>query len=652
MNVLVVDNTPLFHTMLSEVFSNTDIIPIFCNNFAHCFEQLQSQSIDFICLSMHLEDTDGISAAKQIRRETSHKHTPIILFTSNESNDVYAKALSSGVTEVFHKKDTPQLVNFIHRFTIRQQSIQGRILLVEDTLSHRKLVTQMFTRRGLQVDAYDNAEDAWQAYLTNDYDLIVTDIVLEGSMTGMAFTNRIRRLDDEKGDIPILALTAFDDISRRIDLFYLGVSDYVIKPVIEEELLARIHNLLEVQHYHRYMRNQNQLLEQKVKDRTIALNRAQKMEALGQLTGGVVHDFNNVLGIISGYCELLQLKLENQPLLMNFLHQIENATQRGQDMTGKLLAFSRQREGNAKTVCLNDLIVNQRAILEKSFTAKIELNVKLDDALWLCSVDTAEFEDMLLNMLINAGHAMADTGELTIQTLNIVLDNDTANSLNLPTGPFVQLVVSDTGHGIPEEALSKIFDPFFSTKGEQGTGLGLSQVYGFIQRSKGAIQVESTIDVGTQFTLYFPKTEGQIDITSERSQNTRVGDFQGHETILVVDDDAGIRTLVDEILSGHGYQVIQAEDVNQAMAKLQENPDIRLVLSDVVMPKIDGTQLADHILTAYPLMKIQLMSGFDETSKLQSPQHFLLKTLLHKPFKKHELLSCIHRLLNQSHLND
>jgi len=244
MNILIVDNSILFHKMLEEVFAGPDMIPILCETAKQGLERIESTPFDFICLAMHLEDNDGISLAKEIRRSDQHKHTPIILFTSDSSRELYTDALAAGVTEVFHKKDLNQLSTFIHRFTIQQQPLSGRVLYIEDTLSQQQFITKVFTERGLSVDAFDNAEEAWDAYLQKDYDIIVTDIVLKGGMSGMAFTNRIRRIDGIKGDIPILAITGFDDISRRIELFYIGVSDYVIKPLIEEELIARIRNLI------------------------------------------------------------------------------------------------------------------------------------------------------------------------------------------------------------------------------------------------------------------------------------------------------------------------------------------------------------------------------------------------------------------------
>ena len=245
MNVLVVDSVSLFHSILRETFKNTSINLVLCEGVDQGIKQLEQQEIDFICVSMHLTDGNGIDFARRVRENSKYHHAPIILFTSDEVDTLHKQALSSGITEVFHKQDVQQLVNFINRFTLQQQPFSARVLYVEDVFSQQKLVTKMFESYGMVVDAFESGEDAWEAYLLNDYDLVVTDVVLDGTMTGMALTNQIRRLDDVKGDVPILAITGFDDIPRRIDLFYLGVSDYVIKPVIEEELLARVRNLVQ-----------------------------------------------------------------------------------------------------------------------------------------------------------------------------------------------------------------------------------------------------------------------------------------------------------------------------------------------------------------------------------------------------------------------
>ncbi len=193
---------------------------------------------------MYLPDTDGIVLCQKIRALQAYQYTPIILFTSETNPESLKKAMSAGITEIFDKQNIQQLVTYIKRFTTQHQSIQAQILYIEDSISQRAATTALFESFGLTVTAFSNAEEAWDNFLKHDYDLVVTDIVLEGTMNGIALVNHIRRLEGQKGDTPILAVTGFDDISRRIELFNLGVNDYIIKPIIQQEIMARIKNLI------------------------------------------------------------------------------------------------------------------------------------------------------------------------------------------------------------------------------------------------------------------------------------------------------------------------------------------------------------------------------------------------------------------------
>lgn len=244
MKVLIVDNVKLMQVIISNLFEDSNLEPVMEENGANAMCVLQQQDIDVICISMYLSDTDGVSLCKEIRQLEKYRYIPIILFTSEESPEILKKAMSSGVTEIFNKQDVHELVSYIKRFTCQHQKIDAHILYVEDMLSQRAVTTAMFEEYGITVDDCASGEEAWVKIQSHDYDLIVTDIVLEGAMSGIGLVNLIRRLEGNKGDVPILAITGFDDISRRIELFYLGVNDYVIKPVIQQEIIARVKNLI------------------------------------------------------------------------------------------------------------------------------------------------------------------------------------------------------------------------------------------------------------------------------------------------------------------------------------------------------------------------------------------------------------------------
>lgn len=381
------------------------------------------------------------------------------------------------------------------------------------------------------------------------------------------------------------------------------------------------------------------------------LRRSQKMDALGKLTGGIAHDYNNMLGVIIGYAELLKGMLSEQPKLAKYANEIYHAGERGTKLTQKLLSFSRQKPSDASMVNINTLLQHEKNMLEKVLTVRIKLTLKLSEDLWPVWLDTGDLEDAIVNMSINAMHAIDGNGELIIQTSNEFIDDSDVKSLKIKAGNYVKLSITDTGCGMSKETREKIFEPFFSTKGEKGTGLGLSQVYGFVERSNGMIKVYSELDHGTQFSLYFPQYhESDSDVTITPETDVSSTKLSGKETILIVDDEAGLINLTSEILSKKGYQVICAESGKQALDML-ENESIDLLLSDIIMPEMDGYELAAIVQKKYPSTKIQLASGFSDDRKQKVFDDSLQKNLLQKPYHSQTLLKRIRQLLDNEEIN-
>jgi len=315
-------------------------------------------------------------------------------------------------------------------------------------------------------------------------------------------------------------------------------------------------------------------------------------------------------------------------------------------MTEKLLAFSRKKITYAEIVDIKTLIENDEELLAKSLTAAVRLKLDLSDETWSLWADPSELQNMLLNMSINARHAMPYGGLLNIKTRNEEVSPENALKHDIKAGDYVLLSIADTGFGMDSETLSQVFDPFFSTKGENGTGLGLSQVFGFVKASGGMIELTSDVGVGTQFDIYFPRykqTAKVITVTDEIIPSDRL---RGDEKILIVDDEAALRAMLKHILSAYGYQVIVAENGEQALQLLAQHVDIRLMLSDVVMPKMNGIQLAEKVSQQYPHIAIQLVSGYTDTLNLENDKQALLTNLLHKPYRKDSLLQRVRYLLD------
>ncbi|MCF6218349.1 MAG: PAS domain S-box protein [Gammaproteobacteria bacterium] len=374
------------------------------------------------------------------------------------------------------------------------------------------------------------------------------------------------------------------------------------------------------------------------------IRRTQKMDALGKLTGGVAHDYNNMLGIILGYAELLEEMLDEQPDLAQYVREIHRAGKRGEKLTKKLLAFSRQSASNSKRVDINSLLKEQAHLLQKTLTSRILLTFDLADELWTIKVDESDFEDAILNIAINAMHAMPKGGQLTFKTANKSLAECEARVLELGQGDYVVLDIIDTGRGMDEETKEKIFEPFYSTKGDKGTGLGLSQVYGFVERSDGAISVYSELEKGSCFTLYFPRDSAE-GFSGQEASVTEKESLEGRGVILVVDDEPSLLKLESEILGREGYRVITAAGAQQALDVL-EREHIDLLLSDVIMPSMDGYQLAEIVRKKYPAIKIQLVSGFSDDRHMQGGDLALYENIISKPMQAKELLERVKRLLS------
>jgi len=376
------------------------------------------------------------------------------------------------------------------------------------------------------------------------------------------------------------------------------------------------------------------------------LSQSQKMEALGKLTGGIAHDFNNMLGIITGYSELLLIEKTEKTEHSRYAEEILRAGKRGAKLTSKLLAYSSKQVLESAASNLNTLLKRQQDMLQKILTVRINLCLDFQNDLWFVWLDEGEMEDALINLCINAMHAMEKTksgAQLTIRTCNISLVGNEAELLGLNSGDYVQLVVTDNGCGMEKSVKDRIFDPFFSTKSKQGSGLGLSQTYGFVKRSNGAIQVHSEPNRGAQFILFFPRYE--IDEKKKPNQISSQ-DLNGHETILVVDDEPALRNLAAEFLRRKGYVIHQAENGIEAL-KILETEKIDLLFSDVIMPKMDGYELAAIVEDKYPSVKIQLASGFAKESIPENLSKHLWNNMIDKPFNSNLLCEKIRNLLDE-----
>jgi two-component system cell cycle sensor histidine kinase/response regulator CckA len=376
---------------------------------------------------------------------------------------------------------------------------------------------------------------------------------------------------------------------------------------------------------------------------------SQKMETVGRLAGGIAHDFNNILTVIKGYTQLLLSELnEDHPLREN-LKEIKKSTERAEDLTRQLLAFSRRQVMEMKVIDLNHLIKNLEKMLCRVIGEDIELTTFLTDDLGRVKTDPAQIEQVILNLAVNARDAMPSGGKLTLETNNVELDKDYARThISVAPGHYVMLSVSDTGCGMTPEVKDRIFEPFFTTKVKgKGTGLGLSTVYGIVKQSGGNIWVYSEPDKGTAFKIYLPRVEEEIDVLS--SQEELLDLPKGNETVLLVEDDISVRDLAARFLLGQGYKVLEATNGNEAIQIAQEHlkEKIHLLLTDMVMPQMGGKELVGRFKSLHPGIKVLFISGYTDTTITHHGLSEPNTALLQKPFSLTSLAKKVREVLDK-----
>ncbi len=383
-------------------------------------------------------------------------------------------------------------------------------------------------------------------------------------------------------------------------------------------------------------------LEQQVEERTAqlrnneeALRQSQKMEAVGQLTGGIAHDFNNMLTGIIGSLELLRRRVARGKLddLDSLIDLGVTSANRAAGLTHRLLAFSRRQSLDSKPVQINQLVTSMGELLQRSINESIGLDMRLSEQLWTAEADPNQLESALLNLVINARDAMPNGGRLIVETTNRHLDSVfTAAYGSLTPGDYVELSVSDTGCGIPESVMGRVFDPFFTTKPiGQGTGLGLSMIYGFARQSRGHVIIHSEVGKGTTVSLFLPRFVGEV-IAQQTLNPTLLPYATDGETVLIVEDDAAVRLLVSAVLKELGYAYVEAGDGNTAVPIIQSDQRIDLLISDVGLPGMNGRQLAEIGRQLRPDLKVLFITGYAEHAAVRGGFLDPGMQLITKPF--------------------
>ena len=381
-----------------------------------------------------------------------------------------------------------------------------------------------------------------------------------------------------------------------------------------------------------------------------ALRQSQKMEAVGHLTGGIAHDFNNMLGVVTGALSMLDRRIDkSDPRITQYIDAATEGARRAAQLTQHLLAFSRQQALRPETVDVVKLVHGMSELLRGSLGRDIRLQVMVEDGLWRVHVDRNQLENTILNLALNARDAMPEGGSLLIEAENIELDTARAKrGVELAVGSYVLMTITDTGMGMPQDVLAKAFDPFFTTKDVgKGTGLGLSQVYGFVKQSGGHIQISSQVARGTIVQIYLPRRYAP-EVLKPNVGEVVLPRGRAEELILVVDDEPAIRDMTAYALEDLGYSVLKAEGGAMALQVLNENPGIVLLFTDLVMPGINGSKLAQIALGLKPALKVLYATGYSRDAAVSEGAVDGSVQLLRKPFTIEQLAPKIREVLDRS----
>ena len=519
-----------------------------------------------------------------------------------------------------------------------------KILIVDDDA-----VDRMAIKRALQKSGHDRiiqeaatGKEALSRIEMTSFDCIFLDYLLP-DMDGINLLKHFYNSETDLGIAPVVMLTGQGNVSVMAEALRWGAQDYIRKENISPETLAiAVAKVMEV---FELKKNRKQ-----AEDR---LRQSQKMEAVGQLTSGIAHDFNNLLTVILGNTHLITRRLQlaegnlSRESLLKKIQAIETAAKSGAELIKKLMIFTRQRELLQEVVDINACVQGTHEMLKSLLGEMIEIKVLFAEGkVWPVEIDAGQFQNALINMAANARDAMPKGGRLTIETQNVNLDDGYAfRHPDVKPGPYVMVAVSDTGGGMTEDVSRRIFEPFFTTKkAGEGTGIGLSMVYGFIQQSDGHIHCYSEPGHGTVFRIYLPKMKaGEDSVSPDRNGPLPVGT----ETILIVENDEVFRAVAVNILGKLGYKTLEAGNGMTALQVLeQKHESISLVFTDIAMPgDINGIDLVRKTRERYPRIKALYTSGYTEHA---IPDYQLVagETLIGKPYRAEMLARKVRQILD------
>jgi signal transduction histidine kinase/DNA-binding response OmpR family regulator len=658
--ILIVDDDERTTLAVSTVLEDLGQTLVVAHSGEEALKHLLHGDFALILLDLHMPGMDGYETAALVRARKRTRHIPIVFLTAVfRDNSHLLQAYSAGAVDMMYKPVDPVMLRskvavfvdlFLKQAEIKREA-ELRHRLQEENFRVRteKLVAEQALRRtqerqeailkSLPVCFYSRAARP-------PFDVLFVSGTVEQvtSYPPSAFLEDpnfgfSRVHPEDAGRVKDAHATAIKTGSYSCEFRWrcadgstrVFLDQGVLAPSVDGQAHEIFGTILDI--------TEQRLLEQQ-------LVQAQKMEAVGQLTGGIAHDFNNLLTVVLGNLDLMERHAAANERMQRQLAAMRHAAERGQTLTGQLLAFSRRQHLNPETLDVNALVRGFEPLIRRVLGENIALKTSLEDEIPACEVDAPQLETSLLNLAVNARDAMPDGGEIMLTVRRVeCADELIAQYSEAPAGPWIVISVSDSGVGMPAHVVTRAFEPFFTTKDPgKGSGLGLSQVYGFVRQSGGFVTLTSMVGEGTRISIYLPPSAKPL---TPRAPRETPGAVAGSETVLLVEDDAAVLTLTSEMLHDLGYRVITAADADGALDILRNGQPIDLIFTDVVMREKSGVQLAREAREMRPGVKILLTSGYTGEALTRHKPDSLDLPIIAKPFRQADLGARLRKLLDE-----
>ncbi len=530
---------------------------------------------------------------------------------------------------------------------------KGDILIVDDMPDNLDMLTHMLIQRGFRVRPALSGRLALKAVQVMLPDLILLDIMMP-DMDGYEICRQLKA-NEQTSDIPILFISALNEETDKVNAFEAGGVDYITKPFHIDEVIARVETHVTLRNMQKQLQEQNIRLQKEMAERKRAeeerrqmetrLRQSQRLEALGTLAGGIAHDFNNILSSMLGYIEMLLIEKSEEDEERRYLERVYRIGERAADLVEQILMFSRSQEQQLTATDIVPFIEETLMMLRSTIPAYVDIRHHIQPDCRPVLADVTQISQVLVNLCINASHAMGENGGiLDVGLEEVDYDEEKEYILGLTPGIYLKLTVRDTGCGMTPAAQEHIFEPFFSTKEPgQGTGLGLSVVHGIVKGHQGVITVESQPGKGTVFQIFFP-VFAECEEAQETQKFEEVG--KGEGSILIVDDETDLTELYKFALVKLGYTVMTFNNGYEALELFRTNPgQFDLVLTDQAMPQITGEQLSQEMLRIRPDLPIILATGYSEIISEEKAKTLGIRQFLKKPVKITTLLQSIQTIM-------